>query len=73
MAKKLTHPGHNKKKIYHVFLDKSVSSGDLKKLADGIDLEDGFIQPDAISYASSENKKENIEVQYDCALSFFVP
>jgi 23S rRNA pseudouridine2605 synthase len=58
MAKKLTHPGYNKKKIYHVFLDKSVSAGDLKKLADGITLEDGFIQPDAISYVTTENKRE---------------
>jgi 23S rRNA pseudouridine2605 synthase len=58
MAKKLTHPGHNKKKIYHVFLNKGVTAGDLKKLADGITLEDGFIQPDAISYVSSEHKRE---------------
>ncbi len=58
LAKKLTHPSHNKKKIYHVFLDKGLSGGDLKKLAEGITLEDGFIQPDAINYASDENKRE---------------
>lgn len=58
LAKKMTHPSSNKKKIYHVFLNKSLSSGDLKKLAEGITLEDGFIQPDAISYASKENKRE---------------
>lgn len=58
LAKKMTHPSHNKKKIYHVFLNKGLSGGDLKKLAEGITLEDGFIQPDAISYASTENKRE---------------
>lgn len=58
LAKKMTHPSSNKKKIYHVFLNKAVSAGDLKKLAEGVTLEDGFIQPDAISYASSENKRE---------------
>lgn len=58
LAKKMTHPSNNKKKIYHVFLDKGLSGGDMKKLAEGITLEDGFIQPDAISYASSENKRE---------------
>jgi 23S rRNA pseudouridine2605 synthase len=58
LAKKMTHPSHNKKKIYHVFLDKGLSGGDLNKLAAGITLEDGFIQPDAISYASKENKRE---------------
>jgi len=58
LAKKLTHPSHNKKKIYQVFLDKSFSAGDMKKLAAGITIEDGFVQPDAISYISSENKRE---------------
>ena len=58
LAKKMTHPSSNKKKIYHVFLDRNLSGNDLRKLADGVTLEDGFIQPDAISYASNENKKE---------------
>jgi 23S rRNA pseudouridine2605 synthase len=58
LAKKLTHPSYNKKKIYHVFLDKAFSGGDMKKMAGGLTLEDGFIQPDAISYASQENKRE---------------
>lgn len=58
MAKKLTHPSYNKKKIYHVFLDKSFTAGDMKTLAEGVELEDGFIQPDALSYANRENKKE---------------
>jgi 23S rRNA pseudouridine2605 synthase len=58
LAKKMTHPSSNKKKIYHVFLDKNFSAGDMKKLAEGITLEDGFIQPDAIGYASTENKRE---------------
>ncbi len=58
MAKKLTHPGYNKKKIYHVFLEKSFTAGDMKKMADGLTLDDGFIQPDAISYVSTEHKRE---------------
>ena len=58
LAKKLTHPSYNKKKIYHIFLDKAFSSGDMKKLGQGVELEDGFAQPDALSYASSENKRE---------------
>jgi 23S rRNA pseudouridine2605 synthase len=58
LAKKLTHPSYNKKKIYHVFLDKAFSSGDMKKLGQGVELEDGLAQPDAISYASVENKRE---------------
>ena len=58
LAKKLTHPGYNKKKIYHIFLDKAFSAGDMNKLAAGITLEDGFIQPDAVSYVNNDNKRE---------------
>jgi len=58
MAKKLTHPSHNKKKIYHVFLDKKFTQNDLKTLAEGIELEDGFIKADSISYVHPENRNE---------------
>jgi 23S rRNA pseudouridine2605 synthase len=58
LAKKMTHPSHNKKKIYHVFLNKGLSGSDIKKLEAGITLDDGFIQPDAISYVSREHKRE---------------
>lgn len=50
LTKKLTHPGFEKKKIYHVFLDKEISESDVKKIENGIELEDGFIAADAISY-----------------------
>jgi 23S rRNA pseudouridine2605 synthase len=58
LAKKMTHPSYNKKKIYHVYLNRDLSARDLNTLASGITLEDGFIQPDAISYVRTENKKE---------------
>lgn len=58
LAKKLTHPSHNKKKIYHVFLDKALQPAHLQKLAAGIELDDGFIRPDAISYVEQGNRKE---------------
>ena len=50
LAKKLTHPKHNKKKIYHVFLDKALSKSDMDLILNGIELDDGFINADAISY-----------------------
>ena len=34
---KLTHPKYERKKIYHVFLDKPVTKNDLSRLAEGID------------------------------------
>jgi len=58
LTKRLTHPSYNKKKIYHVFLDRPISQEDLDKISEGLDLEDGFIQADAISYTNAEDKSQ---------------
>lgn len=62
LAKKLTHPKYDHKKIYHVFLDKAVSDKDLQAIADGVKLEDGFIQADEISFASDDRTEVGIEI-----------
>lgn len=58
LASRLTHPKYDQKKIYHVFLDRQLELKDLKKLASGIELSDGFIKPDGISYVSHNSKAE---------------
>lgn len=58
LTRRLTHPSFNKKKIYHVFLDRNLSHADLNTIAAGIELDDGLIKVDAIAYASKENKRE---------------
>ncbi|MDR1454642.1 MAG: RNA-binding S4 domain-containing protein [Tannerella sp.] len=58
LASKLTHPSYKKKKIYHVWVDKDVAIEDMEKLATGIDLEDGEIHADAVSYANESDKKQ---------------
>ena len=58
LSAKLTHPKFLKKKIYHVWLDKDVAVEDMQKLADGIQLEDGEIHADAISYVGEEAKDQ---------------
>ena len=58
LSSKLTHPKFLKKKIYHVWLDKDVTISDMQKLADGIELEDGEIHADAISYVTDEAKDQ---------------
>jgi len=63
MAKKLTHPKHRVKKIYHAFLDKALSKVDLIKLVGGVELEDGIIQPDKIAYVEGENDKKQIGLE----------
>jgi 23S rRNA pseudouridine2605 synthase len=57
MTKKLTHPKHKVQKLYHVELAKNLKSADFVQLQSGVELEDGFIKPDEVSY-SGESKTE---------------
>ncbi|MBN2523554.1 MAG: rRNA pseudouridine synthase [Bacteroidales bacterium] len=58
LTKKLTHPSHNKKKIYHVTLDKSLSKTHFHQIVKGITLDDGFISADNLSYIDNTDKTE---------------
>ncbi len=58
LASKLTHPKFIKKKIYHVWTDKPISEEDMQRIADGIELEDGPIHADAVSYVSTTDRKQ---------------
>ena len=58
LAKKITHPKHNKKKIYHVELNKNLKPADMQTIQNGIELEDGFIRPDEISFVNNSDKTQ---------------
>lgn len=58
LTKRLTHPSYNKKKIYHVFLDRAISQEELDQVLTGLELEDGEIKADAISFASDTDKTQ---------------
>lgn len=58
LASKLTHPKFVKKKIYHVWTDKEIAEEDMQRIADGIELEDGEIHADAISYVSETDRNQ---------------
>jgi 23S rRNA pseudouridine2605 synthase len=58
LASKLTHPQYVKKKIYHVWTDKDISEDDMQRIADGIELDDGPIHADAISYATETDRNQ---------------
>ena len=62
LASKLTHPKFLKKKIYHVYLDKNLTKADMEQIAAGIQLEDGEIHADAISY-SDEVKRDQVGIE----------
>ena len=62
LASKLTHPKFVKKKIYHVWTDKDITEEDMQRIADGIELDDGEIHADAISYVSDDRNQAGIEI-----------
>ena len=58
LASKLTHPKFLKKKVYHVHLDKNLTSHDMDQIREGITLDDGEIKADAIEYADDHDKSQ---------------
>ena len=58
LAEKLSHPRNHVTKIYQVELNKNLTQGDLNKIAFGLELEDGIIKPDEVTYVSGGSKKE---------------
>lgn len=63
LAKKLTHPRYEAKKIYQVETDKAVSVEHLEMLMKGIDLEDGRIQCDNAEYVKDGKSSREVGVE----------
>ncbi len=55
LAMKLIHPKFEKRKVYQVWLDKPVAVEDMQKIAEGLQLEDGEIHADAVSYIKEDD------------------
>jgi 23S rRNA pseudouridine2605 synthase len=62
LAKKLTHPKHGIRKIYHVTLNKALKADHFKEILDGVELEDGIIKADDLSFAGEGRKEVGIEI-----------
>ncbi len=58
LAKKLTHPSFEKKKVYHVHLDKDFLPEDFERIKNGIELEDGFIAADEIEMIDPNDARQ---------------
>ncbi len=56
LAKKLSHPKYNKKKIYHAELDKKMTRDDMHKTTEGVELDDGIMSFDLINYVDNAAK-----------------
>lgn len=62
LAKNLTHPSSNKKKIYHVFLDREFKEEHMKQIKHGIELEDGFIKVDGANFLNKSKTEVGVEI-----------
>jgi len=62
LADKLTHPSFEVQKVYEVHLDKNLKREDLEEISKGVQLEDGIIIPDEISYSSESKSIIGIEL-----------
>jgi 23S rRNA pseudouridine2605 synthase len=58
LAKKLTHPKHNVRKLYHASLDRKLDLKDLEKLRGEVVIEGRKVFIDAVSYVDGEPKSE---------------
>ncbi|MDG4949440.1 pseudouridine synthase [Weeksellaceae bacterium KMM 9724] len=58
LAKKLTHPSHGVKKIYHVILDRDLHGDDMEKIRQGIHMHEGVANVDKVSYIDGKSRNE---------------
>ena len=63
MTKKLTHPRYEKKKIYHIELDRPLKKDDMQKILEGVELEDGMVHVDEISYVPGADSKREVGIE----------
>ncbi|WP_420384842.1 pseudouridine synthase [Roseivirga sp.] len=62
VAKKLTHPSGNVKKIYQVTLDKPLTKNDFTTIVEGFKLEDGEVMVDDLAILNNEKTLIGIEL-----------
>jgi 23S rRNA pseudouridine2605 synthase len=62
LTTQLTHPSHNKLKVYQVKLDKNVSKNDIKALLEGVTLDDGVAFADNIHLSESSKDELGVEI-----------
>lgn len=58
LAKKLTHPSHQIKKIYHVVLDRNLHGDDMEKIRQGIRMHEGVAMVDKVSFIEGKAHNE---------------
>lgn len=62
LAKVLTHPSHNVKKIYKAILNKPLTKHHFEEIANGFELDDGPVTVDDIAIVSKDGREIGIEI-----------
>jgi len=62
LAAKLIHPRFDKKKIYHVLLNKKLLPSDMANMKEGFILDDGPVKIDELQYTSDDRRELGIEI-----------
>jgi len=62
LAKILTHPSHQVTKIYQVELEEPIAKETFQKIAEGVELDDGFIKVDDIALLGDTRKFLGVEI-----------
>ena len=62
VAQRLSHPSHKNKKIYQVELSTPLTEDDLRKIAEGIELEDGKAEVDDVAVVAGNAHFVGIEI-----------
>ncbi len=58
LASRLTHPKYNKKKIYHVTLDKPLAIPDFESVLEGVMLDDERVSADALNFIRDDDFRQ---------------
>jgi 23S rRNA pseudouridine2605 synthase len=62
LHKKLSHPSHEVKKVYHVFIDRPIRTEDFQAMEQGLVLDDGLVSLDGIDIVSPDKKELGIQI-----------
>mgnify|MGYP002619615062 CR=1 FL=1 len=63
LTKRLTHPRHGVRKLYHVVLDKPLTRSDMQKILTGVEIDEQQVVPDALEYAEGNEDKTQVGIE----------
>lgn len=63
LAKRLTHPKHGFRKIYHVELKEKVKPNHLNMIREGIELDDGMIKADEVDFVGDGKDMHQVGIE----------